>query len=146
MVLLQLEILLLIINICIYVQNIGNGIIEPETIQNGAGYFCKEKVYNCQIYDGITIIRNFIPCYATTPVTSVTGKQCSENTIGLYDFVEGKFYTNQGTGEFLKGKDIKLSDIPEWNYEIDENKKYIISNDGKVEQVIVEKKRKFVTN
>lgn len=51
-------------------------------------------------------IWNGIPCYSTTTVTDVNNQQCPKDTIGLYDLVEGKFYTNQGTGEFLKGKDL----------------------------------------
>ena len=51
-------------------------------------------------------IKNFVPCYCTTAVTDVNGRQCQSGTIGLYDTVEGKFYTNQGTGTFLKGNDI----------------------------------------
>lgn len=42
-----------------------------------------------------TPIRNFVPCYRK-----------SDNAIGLYDTVEGKFYTNTGTGSFTKGADV----------------------------------------
>ena len=63
------------------------------------------KIYNCYISkDNIT--RNFIPCYSTTSVTNVDGKQVPANTKGLYDTVEGKFYTNQGTGVFIAGPDV----------------------------------------
>lgn len=52
-------------------------------------------------------IRNqFIPCYSKTTVTDVNGNECSSGTIGLYDVVEGKFYTNQGTGTFIKGPEV----------------------------------------
>ena len=52
-------------------------------------------------------VRRFIPCYSTTTVTDVNGKQCPAGTKGLYDLVEGKFYTNQGNGEdFKAGPDI----------------------------------------
>lgn len=64
------------------------------------------KIFSCNIYEDNICIRNFIPCYCTTTVTDVSNKQCESGTIGMYDLVEGKFYTNQGTGEFLKGKDI----------------------------------------
>lgn len=47
-------------------------------------------------------MRNFIPCYRR-----------SDNVIGLYDLVENKFYTNAGTGNFLKGPDVTL---PNPNY------------------------------
>ena len=39
--------------------------------------------------------RHFIPCYRK-----------SDNVIGLYDLVEGTFYTNSGTGTFTKGSDV----------------------------------------
>ena len=58
------------------------------------------KIYSCQILDNEQLIRNFIPCYSTTTVTDVDRKECSAGTVGLYDTVEGKFYTNQGTGKF----------------------------------------------
>ena len=50
------------------------------------------RLYNCKLYDGNTIVRDFIPCYRK-----------SDREIGLYDKVNDKFYTNGGTGEFIKG-------------------------------------------
>ena len=41
------------------------------------------------------IKKDFVTCYRK-----------SDNKPGLYDIVEGKFYTNQGTGDFVKGPDI----------------------------------------
>lgn len=49
------------------------------------------------------VIREFLPCYATTTVTDVDGEQCLAGTVGLYDTVNGQFYTNQGTGTFGYG-------------------------------------------
>ena len=50
---------------------------------------------------------NFIPCYSIATVTNADGKQCPIRTIGMYDLVEGKFYTNQGIGDdFIAGPDI----------------------------------------
>ena len=54
------------------------------------------RIYYCKIAS----VRDFIPCYSNTTVTDVNGKKCPAGTAGLYDLVEGKFYTNQGTGEF----------------------------------------------
>ena len=62
------------------------------------------KLYYWKIYDGTTIIRDFIPCYRK-----------SDGEIGLYDLVEEKFYTNQGSGTFLKGEDY----IPEEYQEVE---------------------------
>lgn len=53
------------------------------------------NIYSCKIYDGNTLIRDYIPCYRNI-----------DNAIGLYDLVNGVFYTNQGTGTFLKGADV----------------------------------------
>lgn len=53
------------------------------------------KLYSFAIYDGNILVRNFIPCY-----------RISDNVIGLYDLVNGAFYTNAGTGTFTKGSDV----------------------------------------
>ena len=54
------------------------------------------------------IKRNFIPCYSTTNVTNAEGVQVPANTKGLYDLVEGKFYTNKNTSgeDFIAGPDV----------------------------------------
>lgn len=54
-----------------------------------------KKLYNLTIYQNNELVRDFIPCYRK-----------SDNVIGLYDLVTNTFYTNQGTGIFLKGADI----------------------------------------
>ena len=56
----------------------------------------KMKLYSCKFYDDDTLIRNYIPCYRK-----------SDNEIGMYDIVNNVFYTNQGTGVFLKGNSIQ---------------------------------------
>ena len=53
------------------------------------------KIYSLKIYDKNTLQRDFIPCYRK-----------SDGEIGLYDLVSQEFYTNQGTGTFIKGADI----------------------------------------
>lgn len=50
------------------------------------------KLYSCQIYDNGTLVRDFIPCINPN------------GEIGMYDFVNGQFYGNAGTGEFLYGR------------------------------------------
>lgn len=55
----------------------------------------KLKVYSCKIYDGQTLVRNFVPVRSIA-----TGEG------GLYDTVENKFYGNDGTGTFTKGADV----------------------------------------
>lgn len=59
------------------------------------------NLYNCEIYDGNTLIRNFIPCYRN-----------SDNEAGLYDLVNNVFYTNQGTGVFTYGSVAPTPDAP----------------------------------
>ena len=44
--------------------------------------------------DGV-LIGHYIPCYRK-----------SDNEVGLYDIVNNQFYTNQGSGTFLKGVDV----------------------------------------
>ena len=53
------------------------------------------KIYSCKIYSDTEPVRDFVPCYRK-----------SDNTIGLYDLVNDVFYTNAGTGVFLKGEDV----------------------------------------
>lgn len=52
--------------------------------------FSKIKIYSLEI-DG----HNFIPCYRK-----------SDNEVGLYDIVNNQFYTNAGSGTFLKGANV----------------------------------------
>ena len=49
----------------------------------------KTRLYSFKLYDGNTLIRNFIPCLD------------KNNKAGLYDIVENKFYGNSGTGDFV---------------------------------------------
>lgn len=60
-----------------------------------ASAFSNIKLYSLKISENNTLIRNFIPCYRK-----------SDNVIGMYDLVNGVFYTNQGTGAFEKGNDV----------------------------------------
>lgn len=53
--------------------------------------FFQGKIYSCKIYEGATLVRNFIPC------------KNNSNETGLYDLVNGQFYGNAGTGAFLAG-------------------------------------------
>ncbi|MBQ2946246.1 MAG: prepilin-type N-terminal cleavage/methylation domain-containing protein [Bacilli bacterium] len=49
------------------------------------------KVYNTEN----KLIRNLVPCY-----------RISDDVIGLYDLIDGNFYTNSGTGVFEKGNNV----------------------------------------
>lgn len=57
-------------------------------------YYGKLYSFTMETADG-NPLRNFVPCYRRT-----------DGVIGLYDTVEGVFYTNLGSGSFTKGKDI----------------------------------------
>ena len=54
----------------------------------------KIKMYRCQMYKIGTLVRDFVPA------------RNSSGTLGLYDAVNGTFYTNAGTGTFTAGADI----------------------------------------
>ena len=51
------------------------------------------RIYYTKIWDNDVLIRNYIPAYRK-----------SDAEVGLYDLVNGKFYTNDGTGTFRAGK------------------------------------------
>lgn len=68
-------------NLALFANNRAGGIQEKTTM----------ALYYCRIYDGNTIIRDYIPC------------KNAGGAVGLYDLVDGKFYGNAGTGVFLAG-------------------------------------------
>ena len=53
------------------------------------------RVFNCKIWQGNTLVRDFQPCYRIT-----------DQVIGMYDRVSRQFFTNAGSGYFIKGPDI----------------------------------------
>lgn len=56
---------------------------------NGSAQFISSaKLWSCKIYDGETLVRNFVPC------------KNEQDVIGLYDFVTETFFPNKGTGSF----------------------------------------------
>lgn len=59
---------------------------------SGATDFASAKIYSCKIYDSGILVRDYIPCENTS------------GTAGLYDTVNGIFYTNVGSGSFIVGK------------------------------------------
>ncbi len=59
------------------------------------------KVYGLKMYDNGVLVRDLVPCINP------------EGNTGLYDTVEKKFYANAGTGEFVQGSIIELTDLPE---------------------------------
>ena len=75
-----------------------------------ASYYCNQKLYAAQIYDGETLVRNFVPCY-----------RISDNVIGLYDTVNNMFYTNQGEGTFEKGANVEKMSNQHFVYDVAQN-------------------------
>ena len=49
----------------------------------------KARLKTFYIYENDNLIRSYVPCYKKM-----------DNTVGLYDIINDKFYTNSGTGEF----------------------------------------------
>ena len=48
------------------------------------------RIYSCKIYEGSTLVRDYIPVE-------------KNGQVGMYDKVTYTLYTNKGTGEFVKG-------------------------------------------
>lgn len=61
------------------------------------------QLYNCRIWEGDIIKRDFVPVQTTATVTSADGTSCPSGSIGLLDLVENKFYQNKGIGTFIAG-------------------------------------------
>ena len=68
-------------NIFLFAGNSGGTALYPSSI----------RLYSCQVYDGNILIRDFVPC------------KNEMDEIGLYDLVDGVFYSNAGTGSFAVG-------------------------------------------
>ena len=55
----------------------------------------KGKVYYCKIWENGVLVRNMIPCINQS------------NVAGMYDTVNGVFYTNAGSGSFIAGAEVE---------------------------------------
>ncbi len=84
----------------------GNDVATKETIKgsiylfkinnvSGSGYSGNSRIYYTKIWDGDALIYDFIP------VLRLNGGKP-----GMYDKVSGRFFTNQGTGEFIAGPEV----------------------------------------
>lgn len=57
---------------------------------DGTAYYATNaKVYSCRIWNGTQVIRHFVPAMRK-----------SDDAIGMFDIVNGIFYTNSGSGSF----------------------------------------------
>lgn len=77
----------------------------------------KGKIYKFKLYDGNKIVRNFIPCYRK-----------SDDEAGMYDVVNGVFYTNEGTGDFVVGEDVLPNTYQKVDYLESTGTQYIDTN------------------
>ena len=91
----------LILNYTTTGNNGSNGVVSTRTIKlfcrdsGGSLAYTNARIYMCQISEGTNLVRNLIPCYRK-----------SDNAIGMYDIVNGVFYTNAGSGDFTKGDNV----------------------------------------
>lgn len=67
---------------------------------NSTGTFAPLIVYSVQIYDSGTLVRNYIPA-----------KRNNDNSVGMYETVENKFYQNSGSGSFIGGPENSIRDL-----------------------------------
>lgn len=66
-----------------------------------AGYVnASTKLYYCKIWNGTTLIRDYVPCYRK-----------SDNEPGLYDLVNNVFYTNAGSDSFTYGNEVSYETL-----------------------------------
>ena len=62
---------------------------------SSASEYARGRLYSAKIYDGNTLVRNFIPC------------KNPDGVIGMWDDVNSVFYGNAGTGSFAAGAEVK---------------------------------------
>lgn len=90
------------INSTTYLSSIGNIYLFANHNSNrGTTTYAHQQVgamrlYAFTIYDDGIKVRDFIPC-----------KRNSDNTIGLYDQVEGKFYSSPNNEAFISGAELR---------------------------------------
>lgn len=52
----------------------------------------KARIYLCKLWDNNVLVRDLVPCYRK-----------SDDVIGMFDLINATFYTNAGSGKFVKG-------------------------------------------
>ena len=75
--------------------NVKLGVLRLGDTNNGwfNGGAASGTIYSYKVWKDEVLVSDCIPCYRK-----------SDNIVGLYDLVNGVFYTNAGTGNFAKGK------------------------------------------
>ena len=99
-----------ITNLHYYIDGILQGFRSSLTFTNTSGAYLFDvrdrstastvgiqswEIKYCKIWDGNSLIRDFIPC------------KNSSNVIGMYDTVNDVFYTNAGSGSFVAGAEVE---------------------------------------
>lgn len=83
-----------------YRMNDGNAVITSagnytdgynNTLSYASGKYGKNKIKSYRLYNGDTLVRDFIPCINPS------------GTVGMWDEVNGVFYGNSGSGSFIAG-------------------------------------------
>lgn len=72
------------------------------------GYNCQASIKFLNIYEDNVCIFKLIPCYRKT-----------DNEIGMYDAISNTFFTNAGTGTFIKGNDVDRNYLVSPTYPIE---------------------------
>lgn len=67
------------------------GLLGCRSSEGGVYEMIPARLYSCKIWDGSTLVRDFVPAL-------------NDGEAGLYDRVTDAFYTNSGTGNFLYPK------------------------------------------
>lgn len=62
---------------------------------NGNTSTTTAKIYECLLYTSGNLMRHFYPCY-----------RIADSEPGMFDIVNGVFYTNAGAGSFIVGPDV----------------------------------------
>lgn len=74
--------------------------------QSISSYQLDSRHYATRIYDGNTIIRDYIPVRTTKETTDYDGNTVAVGTLGLFDKVSGKMFVNKSTGTFTAGPEL----------------------------------------
>jgi len=64
-------------------------------------YYFDGKIYSCKMTEGSKVVRDFVPA-----------KKLSTGELGMYDFVSGDFFTNDGAGYFTCYDDLPEHVLP----------------------------------
>ena len=75
-----------------YTNNTLSAYIFARNNNNTAGNFSSSRIFSFNIVQDDILVINLVPC-----------RRNSDNVVGMYDTVNNRFYTNQGTGEFTAG-------------------------------------------